>query len=356
MSAIWVRFLVALAAVQVAALTACRSDRAERAVIERWLLCEECTSGELEAVVALGDRATDRLQEALRTGPSQSDRDRIRHHAASRYAKLRTRLVTQVRWINHYDSSFVNALQAHAATALGRIGTVRARDALLEAMQRDTVYWPEVRRALALAAPSCSRRNRAKGRARPPDSFVRVTPAIVVTDSVSGLPLANVRGGLSSRFRQRTGDGFGSAHRLSRARLRQVGARTGTGLFQCAACLGVPSQPPVPRDRSRADASSGLPRAAHQRHARTADHAGGPRRRAGRLGPTRHDPLSGTVEAVIVPSGLTVTGPADSGRVDLPPIVPVASGSGFRIVARLTGATEAVSVTIRCRALGPARV
>ena len=107
MSAIRVRSLVALAVVQFAFLTACRSDRAERAVIERWLLCEECTSGELEAVVALGDRATDRLDEALRNGPSRSDRDRIRHHAASRYAKLRTRLVTQVRWINHYDSSFV---------------------------------------------------------------------------------------------------------------------------------------------------------------------------------------------------------------------------------------------------------
>jgi hypothetical protein len=40
------------------ALAGCdRLTSAEEAKVRRWLLCEECAEGELDSVVALGDRA-----------------------------------------------------------------------------------------------------------------------------------------------------------------------------------------------------------------------------------------------------------------------------------------------------------
>jgi hypothetical protein len=342
MSGARVRFLAGLAAAQIMALTACHPTGAEKAVIERWLLCEECTSGELQAVVALGDHATGRLDKALREGPSRSDRERIRRHAQSRYAKLRTRLVTLASWVNHYDSSYVAHYQAHAATALGRIGTTRARQALLEAMQRDTVYWLDVRRALALAAPVLLAATRGDSQGALPDSFVRVTPTIVLRDSATGQGLPDVR----VVFRVDSGGGrvTDSVRRTDAQGLASVGWQLGPGpdsfnvlrasAFRTTVRFHATGHGVTPRLVFLVQPSNGK--------------RGLPISPAVRVAVVdawdqRDTTLTGTVEAVIVPSGYTVTGPADSGRVDLPPMIPVASGNGFQIVARLTGASKAVS-------------
>ena len=165
----------------------------EQAVIERWLLCEECTSGELAAVVALGDDATGALRKALLEGPPPSDREHIRRHAASRYARLRTPSVGLSRWLDHYESSYVEHYQSHAATALGRIGTTAARAALLEAMQDETRYGRDARRALANAAPVALSVVAGDSQGAPRDSFVRVDPTVAVRDSTTGQPVPNVR-------------------------------------------------------------------------------------------------------------------------------------------------------------------
>jgi hypothetical protein len=338
------RLLAGLAAAQVAALAACGPTGAEKSVVERWLLCEECTSGELNAVVALRDRATGRLDQALRDGPSDADRKRIGQHAESRYARLVARSpqrVTKLAWIDHYERSFVAHYQAHAALALGRIGTTRARKALLEAMQHETAYAPDVRRALGQAAPVVLAPVQGDSQSAPPGSFVRKPPTVIARDSATGQPLPDIR----VTFRVDSGGGSADSVRRTNAQ----------GLASVRWALG-----PGP------DSLNVLRASAFRARLQFTATAHGPRPRlvfavqpsdVGRGQPItpavrvlvldawdqRDTTLHGTTEAVIVPGGQTVTGTADSGRVDLPPIIPTTAGSGFQIIARLTGATEAVS-------------
>jgi hypothetical protein len=192
----------------------------EKAVIDRWLLCEECISGELDSVIALGDDATDMLRMALLKGPPSSDREHIRRHAASRYTRLRSPLVSPSRWVDQYESNYVEHYQSHAATALGRIGTPAARAALFEAMQRETRYGRDARRALARAAPLALAVAAGDSQAAPLDSLVLVDPTVALRDSVTGQPLPNVRvvfsvdsgGGRADSVRRTGANGLASVH------------------------------------------------------------------------------------------------------------------------------------------------
>ena len=81
-----------------------RATKSERATVRRWLLCEECNRGELEAVVALGDRVTGLLADALK-GPPDSSRAYIRRQAAERYQRLVAPAFTAAAVVAHYDSN-----------------------------------------------------------------------------------------------------------------------------------------------------------------------------------------------------------------------------------------------------------
>jgi hypothetical protein len=70
----WSAFLTAIGA---CTLIACGLSRDEEAAVHRWLLCEECVDGELDSVVAFGNRAVPALDAALR-GPPRDRYENVR--------------------------------------------------------------------------------------------------------------------------------------------------------------------------------------------------------------------------------------------------------------------------------------
>jgi hypothetical protein len=333
-------WLLAGLAVAVAVVLATCPGPRERAVIDRWLLCEECTSGELQAVVALGDEATGILRKALLDGPPSSDREHIRRHAASRYTRLRAPSVGLSRWVDHYESSYVEHYQSHAATALGRIGTQAARAALLEAMQRETRYGRDVRRALANAAPVALSIAAGDGQGAPPDSLVRTDPTVAVRDSATGRPLPNVRvvfsvdsgGGRADSVRTTGPNGLASVNwslgpgpdssNVLRAEAfrRTVRFRaTSHGLtprlvFTVEPAHGMPGQPLQPTVRLRVVDAWDRP----------------------------DSTLSGSAVASLVGTGIGAASPVVNGEIDFSGLVVPAPGT-YRIRVQLAGATPAVS-------------
>lgn len=141
------RKALALAAVVVLALVAwCRgpgSDRAlsrpERTVVRRWLLCEDCTDGELDSLLSLAGRKPDptlsALKQALGTGPSQSQKDNVRQQADQGYtadslylvarnnAPAQPRAARVGRLVDNYEAVY----RARAGIALKRTGRPDAR-------------------------------------------------------------------------------------------------------------------------------------------------------------------------------------------------------------------------------------
>jgi hypothetical protein len=246
-------------------------------------------------------------------------------------------------WVNHYDQSFVAHYQAHAAIALGRIGTPRARAALLEAMQHETAYAPDVRRALGRASPVVLAPTQGDSQSAPPGAFVRIPPTVVARDSATGQPLPNIRvtfrvdsgGGTASdsvrltnaqgvaTVRWTLGPGPDSLNVLRasafRARFRFYATAHGATprlVFAVQPSNVTRGQPITPPIRVVVLDAWGRPDT-------TLNGSGG--------------------EALITPGGPSVSGTADSGRVDFPPIIPVIAGTGFRIKAHVPGATDAVS-------------
>src|SRR6266508_5946820 len=58
-------------------------------VIQVWLECDECTGGELQAVVTLGPKAVPILASMLQKGPAKERLDAQRKHLLKRYGSLR---------------------------------------------------------------------------------------------------------------------------------------------------------------------------------------------------------------------------------------------------------------------------
>jgi hypothetical protein len=107
---------------------------AERATIDAWLLCRECSDHELDSVRALGARersaTIDALSADLLTGPSLTHRNHIRqqlirtHAAITSWASSHGVAVpmTQTDYVAMYLSNFVAVSKIRAAYALGRPG------------------------------------------------------------------------------------------------------------------------------------------------------------------------------------------------------------------------------------------
>jgi hypothetical protein len=194
--------IVGLFALGLWAVTACAPPPSQMAV-NRWLLCEECNRGELDSVVQFGDGAVGQLANAL-DGPSTRERAWIHQQSADRYRELNpATIVDSIRYVSHYDSNFVATYQAHAATALGGIGTPYAREALHQAMRNDTSYRQDVIRAFSRAAPVRLGVVTGNGQAAPRDSLVAINPTVRVVDSVTGQPLV----GIGMTFTVRLGSG-----------------------------------------------------------------------------------------------------------------------------------------------------
>lgn len=177
----------------VVTLLACEPTAEERSIVRRWLLCEECREGELDAVVALRDRATGALGEALR-GPPASGRQNIRDQARAMFDRIPGGLASnQQQYVDRFLANYVASYQSRSAVALGLIGTPAARAILLEALRSDTTSRDDVLTALGAAAQLSLSRFAGDTQSAPLDSTVLIAPTVLVLDSTTGQPLGNVR-------------------------------------------------------------------------------------------------------------------------------------------------------------------
>jgi hypothetical protein len=110
-----------------------------RRIIVAWLECEECESGELEAVAKLGNTAVPTLTATLRGGPSAASREKLRLHLVATYGRLRKEGEThremrvaqsEEAYVQTYMENYVALYQVRSAQALAAIGGEEARRAL----------------------------------------------------------------------------------------------------------------------------------------------------------------------------------------------------------------------------------
>lgn len=133
---------------------------AARRTIAAWLECDECTDGELEAVLRLGSRAVPTLSATLERGPSPAARELARRELRARYAELEQRArargtplpATDVdAWLDRQIEAYVARYQVRSAQALARLGGPDAQRALLAAQASGSLRADvagEVRKAL----------------------------------------------------------------------------------------------------------------------------------------------------------------------------------------------------------------
>ncbi len=167
-----------------------RLSTAEKGDIRRWLLCEECTEGELARVVKLGDRAVPALAEALR-GPSDSGRNNMRVQTEAVHARIGLPAIAGQEYSNHYENNYIATYQLRAIRALTAIATERAHAALVAGLARDTSFRADVRRALGAAA-KVALSVVGDSQHAAVDSLVRVDPVVLVRDSTTGQGLSKV--------------------------------------------------------------------------------------------------------------------------------------------------------------------
>jgi hypothetical protein len=108
-----------------------------RRQIVAWLECEECETGELEAVVKLGQTAVPTLAATLREGPSPAAREKLRLHLVDTYAKLKgqTRPESKIDtseegYVTMYMDNYDALYRVRSAQALAAIGGADAQRAL----------------------------------------------------------------------------------------------------------------------------------------------------------------------------------------------------------------------------------
>ncbi len=113
-------------------------------VIQVWLECDECTGGELQAVVTLGPKAVPILASMLQKGPAKERLDAQRKHLLKRYGSLRDYQKThsdarvtesEDEFVGRYMNKYETLQRIRAARALGAIGGADARNALDQALK-----------------------------------------------------------------------------------------------------------------------------------------------------------------------------------------------------------------------------
>jgi HEAT repeat protein len=115
-----------------------------RQAVTAWLECEECTEGQLEAVLRLGELAVPSLGAALERGPSPASLERLQMHLERNYREMSVYAETHdevkmdfklEEYVKIYLENYVASHRARAAEALGKIGGESAK-ARLEAASR----------------------------------------------------------------------------------------------------------------------------------------------------------------------------------------------------------------------------
>ena len=116
-------------------MAACqRMSQVEYRKIDTWLLCDDCLSGERDAVKALGQKAVYTLDRAL-VGPSPARLANKEAQFRQMFHDLQTPAFTDTGYIARQRANYVARYQKRAALSLGDIGGRRALDALKRAQQ-----------------------------------------------------------------------------------------------------------------------------------------------------------------------------------------------------------------------------
>lgn len=122
--------------------SAAEQAAAARRQIVRWLECEECTDGELDALKILGQSAVPNLAATLHDGPSPATRERLRLHLGDTYRRTREYasthpdakfVISEADFVRAHLDSQDARYRARSAQALAAIGGNEARKALEDA-------------------------------------------------------------------------------------------------------------------------------------------------------------------------------------------------------------------------------
>jgi hypothetical protein len=145
-------------------LTPVQATEARRA-IAAYLECEECDSGELEALVKLGQNISPSLAATLRDGPSPATRELYRRQLLATYKGLKEYEANhpeakvpmeEQKYVMTYLDNQAAYHRIRAATALAAIGGEGARKALEQA--QEAAYRDDVKLAVKAALDKLKKR------------------------------------------------------------------------------------------------------------------------------------------------------------------------------------------------------
>jgi hypothetical protein len=133
----------------------CQNSNPDRAVLDAWLTCIECTDGELDSLKAQATfhaSTIDTLREDLLHGPSATRRARLAQQLTATYQLLAAYVAshpnldslafTQAQFVDLDLENMVTIYQGRAARGLGEIGGTHARAALDSALQLPQASFP----------------------------------------------------------------------------------------------------------------------------------------------------------------------------------------------------------------------
>jgi hypothetical protein len=179
-------------------VTGCGLSQQQRLTLRHWLLCDDCSGGELDSVAAIGGRGAPTLARALLEGPLPERRANVRrqleasHAQLVRFAAPSPVTVSESSYVQGFLDSYVATYQIRAIGALRRIGTSRAHGALREALAHPTLFRGDVIRALGDALGAGILKQSPDSQVAPADALVAIPPSVAVRDS-AGSPLRDVR-------------------------------------------------------------------------------------------------------------------------------------------------------------------
>ena len=179
--------------------SACGRSRREHGIVRRWLLCDDCTAGELNAVVGMGGRAVPTLVAAL-AGPSTAKRENVRRQIEESYARLAQFPspdpvpLSQSEYVARYLNNYVARYQSRAVEALGGIATAQARSALRDALALADArgYRGDVVGSIATSVGLRILVQAGDSQTAAVSTLVPIPPAVLLQDT-TGAPLRNVR-------------------------------------------------------------------------------------------------------------------------------------------------------------------
>ena len=137
------------------AAASCRAATSDRAILDDWFACVECTNGELDSLRNLAAQVpgtVDTLGEALLQGPSTLQRSQLAQQLQASYQLMAHYVAddpsadslgfSQSEFVDKYLAKMVTIYQERAARGLGEIGGHRARAVLDSALQLPPSSFP----------------------------------------------------------------------------------------------------------------------------------------------------------------------------------------------------------------------